>query len=164
MLSAVLGLSAFGLLLTGPSPARAAGAPARIRVLLPAEATLTFDGAATHSTSAVRNFVTPPLEAGKDFYYRLRAHLVREGASVTIERRITVRAGEETVADLDLPSESGPANVAFYYSPDTAPAAPPAEARPPVLTVPDVPSLPADVGGARDNWKPDSSDPFYPWY
>ena len=157
MLSAVVGLSAFGLLWMGPSAARAAEAPAKIHVLLPADATLTFDGAPTKSTSGVRDFITPPLTTGKDFSYDLRAHLVRNGESVIIERRVTVRAGRETVADLNLPGESASANEAFYYSPESAPAAPPVEARPPVLTEP---ALPADVGGARDNWKPDFSDPF----
>ena len=143
--------------------ARAAEAPAKIHVLLPAGATLTFDGAPTQSTSRVRDFVTPPLEAGKDFHYDLAARLVRNGESVTIERRITVRAGEDTVTDLSLSGASPSGNEAFYYSPDTAPTAPLVESRRPIRIVPDAPSGPAGVGGARNNWKPDSSDPFYPW-
>ena len=157
MLSAVVGLSAFGLLWIGPSAVRAAEAPARIRVLLPADAALTIDGAPTRSTSGVRDFVTPPLTTGKDFHYDLRARLVYDGSSVTIERRVTVRAGRETVADLNLAGASSSGNEAYYYSPGAAPTV---EVRPPILSAP---SLPADVGGARDNWKQDTSDPFYPW-
>ena len=163
MLSTLVGLSAFGLLLTRPSATRAAEAPAKIHVLLPADATLTIDGAPTKSTSDVRDFVTPPLEAGKAFHYNMRARLTRDGNDVTIERRITVRAGEETVADLGLPGAPPSGSEAFYYSPGTAPTAPLVESRRPIRIVPGVPSGPADVGGARNNWMPDSSDPFYPW-
>lgn len=160
MLSALAAIGAFGLTLTGSPPANADESPAKIRVMLPPDAALIIDGAPTNSTSDVRDFVTPPLEAGRNFHYDLRARLTRDGNEVTIERRVTVRAGRETVADMNLPGASAPANMAFYYSPESAPTAPPVEARPPVLTEP---ALPADVGGARNNWKPDSSDPFYPW-
>jgi len=154
ILSAVVGMTALGL----PAATRADEAPATIRVLLPADARLAIDGAPTQSTSAVRNFVTPPLSAGQDFRYDLQARLIRDGKSVTIERRVVVRAGQETVADLGLPGASSLANEAFYYSPGAAPAAPSAGMR---ASIPEVPL--ADVGGARDNWKPDSSDPRYPW-
>jgi uncharacterized protein (TIGR03000 family) len=137
ILSAVVGVTAFGLPATA---ARAGEAPATLRVLLPTDAVLTIDGAPTQATSAVRSFVTPPLPAGRDFRYDLRAQLVRDGKSVTVERRVTVRAGQETVTEL------------------RPPVAPSAGVR---LSAPVVPLV--DVGGARDNWKPDSSDPFYPW-
>ena len=156
ILSAVVGMTAFGL----PPAARAGEAPATIRVLLPADAALTIDGAPTQSTSAVRSFVTPPLPEGRDFRYDLRAQLIRDGKSVTIERQVTVRAGQVTVTELRPPGASSFANEALYYSPGAAPApaAPSAGIRPSAPAVPFV-----DVGGARDNWKPDSSDPFYPW-
>lgn len=148
ILSAVVGMTAFGL---RPATARAGETPATIRVLLPPDAALTIDGAPTQSTSAVRNFVTPPLRAGQDFRYDLRAQLVRDGKNVTIERRVTVRAGQETVTDLGLPGASPPGLA-------PAPVAPSVGIR---SSIPRAPL--ADVGGARDNWKPDSSDPFYPW-
>jgi len=164
ILSTVVALSTFGLLWTGPSAARAAEAPAKIHVLLPASATLTIDGAATNSTSDVRDFVTPPLEAGKDFHYGLRARLIRNGNDVTIERRVTVRAGSEAVVDMTLPGApafGNEANQAFYYSPSPDPAAPAAGLRSFILTPPAPSRLPADVGGARNNWKPDLSDPSW---
>ena len=157
ILSAVVGMTASGLPLAASAAVRAGETPATIRVLLPADAALTIDGAPTHSTSAVRNFVTPPLPVGQDFRYDVRAQLVRDGKNVTIERRITVRAGQETVTDLGLPGASPIANEAFYYSPGVAPAA----VAPSVGIRSSIPRVPlADVGGARDNWKPDFSDPF----
>jgi uncharacterized protein (TIGR03000 family) len=176
LLSAVVGMSALGLpLLAGPSAAQADEAPARLRVLLPADATLTIDGAPTQSTSEVRNFVTPPLEAGKDFHYDLRAHFVRGGNEVTVERRITVRGGQRTEADLNFsgaPATAGidaAGNQAFYYSPANQafqfssglPTYAPFRGVGPLIPFdPDSPPARGYVGGARDNWKPDFSDPF----
>jgi uncharacterized protein (TIGR03000 family) len=175
-------MSAFGPALTGPAPAHADEAPARIRVLLPADAALTVDGRPTRSITDDRLFVTPPLQVGKDFHYDLRARFVRGDEVVTVERIVTVRAGEETTIRLEPPAatatpaafeegQPGAVSRSFYYSPESdRPGAanrsryyPPVEVRPPAAP-PDVfhPAA-ADVGGARDNWKPDSSDPFYPW-
>ena len=152
---AAVGVSTFGL----PRAARADEAPATVHVRLPADAKLTIDGEPTKSTSADRTFVTPPLESGEDFHYTLRAEFVREGETLTIERRIAVRAGQETRVSLDLP---GASEVSRSYP--YAPVAPLAGGRFTVLprvVAPGATSLPADVGGARNNWQPDPTDPFY---
>src|SRR5262245_35607687 len=47
--------------------------PATIRVSLPADATLTVDGAATSSQSSERVLVSPPLAEDQEFTYTLRA-------------------------------------------------------------------------------------------
>ena len=75
-------------------------APATIIVSLPAEAKLSIDDAATTSTGAVRTFVSPALENGREFHYDLKAEM--NGKSLT--KRITVRAGEETRVDIDMTS------------------------------------------------------------
>jgi uncharacterized protein (TIGR03000 family) len=153
-----MGASVLGLAMAGPSGARDDDAPATIRVRLPADARLTIDGAPTKATSADRAFITPPLPSGKDFYYMVRAEFVRDGASVTVERRITVRAGQETTVSLSMPSASEE-TTSYYYDPAAAQRG----ARPGVLSGtagPEASFLPADVGGARNNWKPDFSDPF----
>ena len=75
-------------------------APATIIVSLPAEAKLSIDDAATTSTGAVRTFVSPALENGREFHYDLKAEV--NGKSLT--KRITVRAGEETRVDIDMTS------------------------------------------------------------
>ena len=155
LLSAVVGLSALGLPLAGTSARAADEAPATIHVTLPADAVLTIDGQATHATSAERTFQTPPLEAGKVFHYDLRAKIVRGDETVTIERRVAVRAGQESNVSLTLPGAEQ--NQAFYYSPAT-PAAVIAPSAPYVYPVAPVRGY---VGSARENWKPDFSDPFF---
>ena len=123
LLSAVVGMSALGLPLAGPSAAHADEKPATIRVTLPADATLTFDGQPTQSTSGDRLFQTPPLETGKVFHYTLRATVVRGDDTVSVERQVAVRAGQET--DVTLPgaaaenraSSYSPAAPAYYYNP-----------------------------------------------
>jgi uncharacterized protein (TIGR03000 family) len=75
-------------------------APATIIVSLPAEAKLSIDDAATTSTGAVRTFVSPVLENGREYHYDLKAEV--NGKSLT--RRIAVRAGEETRVEIDMTS------------------------------------------------------------
>jgi uncharacterized protein (TIGR03000 family) len=75
---------------------RAQNAPATVVISLPPDAKLSFDDRPTASTSALRSFVSPPLDTGKNYYYTLRAEANREGRDMVITRRIAVRAGQET--------------------------------------------------------------------
>ena len=74
--------------------------PATIRVELPEDARLTFDGASTVSTGASRLFVSPLLARGKEFSYTLRAKRMQGDKAVFASKTITVRAGKETQVDL----------------------------------------------------------------
>jgi uncharacterized protein (TIGR03000 family) len=76
-------------------------APATIAVSLPADAKLFIDGVPTSSIGSLRNFVTPPLTAEKDFTYTLKVELFREGKSVVQEIQVTVRASHITRAHFD---------------------------------------------------------------
>ena len=78
-----------------------AAAPATIVVSLPAEAKLTIDGVATKATSARRVFVSPTLAAGKVFTYTLKAEIVQDGETLTINKTIEIRAGQETAVELN---------------------------------------------------------------
>jgi uncharacterized protein (TIGR03000 family) len=60
------------------------------------------DGNATTSTSANRVFVTPALEAGREFNYDLQAEIIVDNKPVTATKRITVRAGEETRVNFEM--------------------------------------------------------------
>jgi uncharacterized protein (TIGR03000 family) len=80
-----------------PSPAPAA---ATIRVRLPADARLTIDGDATVSTGAARRFASPPLTAGRTYYYTLAAEVLRDGRRLTVTHRVAVRAGQESAVEL----------------------------------------------------------------
>jgi uncharacterized protein (TIGR03000 family) len=86
-------------------------APATIVVSLPAEAKLIIDDRTTVSTSAVRTFATPVLEAGKEYYYTLKAEVVRDGQTVTTTERVAVRAGQTSRISLDIPATSGVASA-----------------------------------------------------
>ncbi len=77
-------------------------APATIVVSLPADAKLLIDDTATTSTSATRAFASPILELGKDYFYTLKAEVVRDGKSQSTTKRIAVRAGEETTVTLEF--------------------------------------------------------------
>jgi uncharacterized protein (TIGR03000 family) len=78
-------------------------APATIVVSLPADATLRVDDYTTTSKSATRVFVSPTLDAGKEFFYTLTGEIQRDGKPVVATKRITVRAGEETRVALEFP-------------------------------------------------------------
>jgi uncharacterized protein (TIGR03000 family) len=142
-LSVVLGVSA---LLFGAGQLRAApneGVPANIRVNLPADATLTFDGTPTTSTSANRWFVTPPLAEGNRYGYNLKAEFVRDGKTITVQKQIWVRPGRDTDVSLNVPGQgdAGSPDVRnFYYAPET-PAAP--AAAPAFYSAPETPAAPA---------------------
>jgi uncharacterized protein (TIGR03000 family) len=67
---------------------------AHIRITLPANAEVRFEGDKTTQTGANRLFVSPPLKAGHNYIYEVKAQWKENGQEVTRDRRITVRAGE----------------------------------------------------------------------
>lgn len=77
-------------------------ASATIVVSLPAAAKLMVDDVATTSTSSSRTFVSPELEAGKEFSYTLTAQIINEGTPVALTKVVTVRAGVETRVSFDF--------------------------------------------------------------
>jgi uncharacterized protein (TIGR03000 family) len=81
-----------------------APAPATIYVSLPSEAKLTIDDAATTSTSAVRVFASPALQPGQEYYYTLKAEIVRDGKTIPAVKRIPVHAGEESRVTFEFPA------------------------------------------------------------
>ncbi len=77
--------------------------PAKLKVFLPADATLHVDGALTQSTGEIRNFVSPDLPAGKKFVYTLRATWKEGGKQVERERKVHVEAGLDATVDFREP-------------------------------------------------------------
>jgi uncharacterized protein (TIGR03000 family) len=132
-------------------------APATVRVILPADAKLTFDGQATRSTSATRLFVTPPLESGKRYHYTLTAKYARDGQTITIERTVSVRAGRETVVSLVRPSRSG---NGYWYGSETET---PQGRYPPLYASFSDSRAPQEERGFQPHyWGTPPGDPFYP--
>jgi uncharacterized protein (TIGR03000 family) len=118
----------------------AADAPATVTVTVPVGATLTIDGQRTEQMTAVRQFISPPLAAGRTYTYNLQATYTWEGATVSRQRKIEVSAGSSVAVDM----ASAPAV-----------AAPPAPGTKPRSTAPD--TLPG-----RFDTQPRPSDPKPP--
>jgi uncharacterized protein (TIGR03000 family) len=78
-----------------------AGAPevAKVTVRLPAEAKLYVDDVLCPLPSSVRTFETPKLEQGRQYYYTVRAEVVRDGRTETESRRVVVEAGKVTTVE-----------------------------------------------------------------
>jgi uncharacterized protein (TIGR03000 family) len=79
---------------------------ARVIVSLPADAKLTINGQATKSTSAKRVFESPTLEKGKTYSYTFKATVVRDGRTVSAERKIQLKAGERKPVSFDFETSS----------------------------------------------------------
>jgi uncharacterized protein (TIGR03000 family) len=78
-------------------------APAHVVVKLPEDARLFVDDKDCPLTSATRSFDTPLLKPGQIYYYTVRAEVTRAGRPITESKRVTLRAGEESVVEfIDL--------------------------------------------------------------
>ncbi len=75
--------------------------PATLVVTLPADAVLEVSGVKTRSTGELRTFVSPPLPAGEEFVYTLRATWKQDGKDRTVERKVQVTAGAKVEVDLN---------------------------------------------------------------
>jgi len=75
--------------------------PAHVIVRLPADAQLTVHGVDCPLTSNTRTFDTPVLAPGQDYFYDLKAKVLREGQPVTQTRRVTFRAGERVTVSFE---------------------------------------------------------------
>jgi uncharacterized protein (TIGR03000 family) len=84
------------LVLAAAARAQSTEESAQIRVLVPANARVEFDGAKTSSTGESRLYFSPPVRAGRAYTYTLK--VVADGKTVT--RDITVRPGVENRFDL----------------------------------------------------------------
>lgn len=87
------------------------GNTARIEVRVPADARIWFDGTQTSQTGAVRNFVSPPLNAGENYAYEIRAQWMENGREVNQSRRVSVRTGANEVVDFTERSPSRIDNI-----------------------------------------------------
>jgi len=81
-----------------PEAAPAAGR-ATITVKLPAGASLYVDDRKSPAGGPVRQFATPPLPAGREFAYLIKAEVVRDGQPEQLIQKVAFRAGEQVVVD-----------------------------------------------------------------
>jgi uncharacterized protein (TIGR03000 family) len=81
----------------------AAAAPAALRVLLPADAELWVGDSPTAQRGADRQFVTPPLEGGRNLVYEIRARWTEQGRAVERTRTVRVFPGDRVTVDFLTP-------------------------------------------------------------
>jgi uncharacterized protein (TIGR03000 family) len=74
---------------------------ATLKVTLPADAKLLFNGAVASGTGSERTFTTPELQPGADYGYELTAEVTRDGKTERVSGRVIVRAGMTTSITLN---------------------------------------------------------------
>jgi uncharacterized protein (TIGR03000 family) len=79
---------------------------ATVVVELPSDATMMIDNYVSDLTSETRTFVTPDLVQGRDYYYTIKAEVIRDGKKVTQSQKIFVRAGRTTRVEFGEMAES----------------------------------------------------------
>jgi uncharacterized protein (TIGR03000 family) len=72
---------------------------AKVTVRLPDDAKLFIDGVLCPLTSSVRTFETPKLDPGRQYFYNVKAEVVRDGREASESRRVVVEAGKETTVE-----------------------------------------------------------------
>lgn len=73
---------------------------AHIRLRVPPDAEVWFDGNKTKQTGEVRNFYSPQLTPGKTYVYNLRVRWKKDGQDKEATRKVRVQARESVPVDL----------------------------------------------------------------
>ncbi|MCS6852899.1 MAG: TIGR03000 domain-containing protein [Gemmataceae bacterium] len=88
------------------------------------------DGEQAPLTSAKRTFQTPPLQQGRDYFYTIKAEMVRGGRTVSESKRVIVRAGQVSRVRFEEPEVATartritvqlPADAKLYVNGDLCP-------------------------------------------
>jgi uncharacterized protein (TIGR03000 family) len=87
-----------------PSVISEADQRVRIHLVVPANASVSFDGEKTAQTGSARDFVTPPLPSGKEFRYAVRAEWTENGQKMESTRSIMIHAGDRVSLDMSKPT------------------------------------------------------------
>jgi uncharacterized protein (TIGR03000 family) len=127
-------------------------ARASVVVKLPADARLFVDARALTLTGAERKFVSPELPTDQEFVYRFRAEYERNGETLSVTKKVPVRAGATVTVEFADLTAARPAEtpVVPATKEKEVPAKPtarePAKIEPPVAPATEAPTLP---GGDR---------------
>ena len=70
-----------------------------VRLVVPADAEVWFDGTKTSETGTTRDYVSPMLTPGRDYSYEIRVRWIENGQPVEQTRKVSVRAGAVTTVD-----------------------------------------------------------------
>jgi uncharacterized protein (TIGR03000 family) len=79
---------------------------ALITLKVPADAEISFDDFKTTQTGSDRQFITPALEAKRNFSYQVKAHWMDADRPVDQTRKITVKAGGQLTVDFTQPEQA----------------------------------------------------------
>lgn len=93
---------------SGSTPSDTARATVMVR--LPTDAKLFADGTQLRLTGSERKFVSPPLPTGREFTYQFKVEYDRNGETVSVSKRVLVRAGgsvQVEFADLTAAKPNG---------------------------------------------------------
>lgn len=104
--------------------AGANGARANVTVRLPADAKLFAEGKQLNLTGGERQFVSPPLPVDQEFVYKFTAEYDRGGETVSVSKKVTVRAGSSATVEFTDLTASKPANGPAPTAPASIPASP----------------------------------------
>jgi uncharacterized protein (TIGR03000 family) len=87
------------------APAETSTVDNRVTLILtvPADAKIWIEGSSTGQGGSQRQFVSPPIQPGHDYTYRIQVRWNQDGHEVTSEREIPVHAGD--VINLTFPVE-----------------------------------------------------------
>ena len=91
-----------------------AGVPATaalLRVHVPADAEVWISDEPTKQRGELRRFVTPPLEAGRNQGYAVRARWTEDGRPVERTEMVRVHPGDRITVDFLSPPEDAPASL-----------------------------------------------------
>jgi uncharacterized protein (TIGR03000 family) len=72
---------------------------ATVVVKAPMDVRVTVDGQETKREAVEESFATPSLEPGRTYQYVFKAEAVRDGKPVTVEKKVKVLAGQQSLAD-----------------------------------------------------------------
>ena len=103
---------------------------ATVRVRVPPEARLYFQGELTSATGPDRLFESPPLERGRNYRYEVKAVWDENGREVVRTRSVLVRAGEAASVDFLTPAGADEGPTLRTRPTVTAPLLPEAAQRP----------------------------------
>jgi len=80
---------------------------AKLKVKVPADAEVWFDGTKTTSTGPVREFQSPALAPGQKYSYQVRARWQENGHEVTQTQNVDVKAGADIDVGFPVPTRVG---------------------------------------------------------
>lgn len=89
------------------SKVSSAASRARLVVSADANAKITINGKTVKRSAETRRvFVSPTLQTGRDYVYNLKSEVTRDGETLVVEKKVTVRAGKRVKVELTTPEAS----------------------------------------------------------